>query len=75
MLTMKQAINQATGRANLTGRKVADRSIMSQPSFSKKKRNPKLFTLDELRKIDELVHFTDEEIFALFDRKRKLNQL
>ena len=66
MLTMNQAIQQATGRANLTGRKVADRRIMSQSSYSKKKRNPRLFTLDELRKINELVHFTDEEKLAFF---------
>ena len=70
-LTLNQAFSQAVGRENLTGIDVQNRMIMSQPSFSRKKRNPKTFTLDELLKIDALVHFTDEEILALFNRKRK----
>lgn len=70
-LTINKAFSQAVGRENITGMDVQNRCIMSQPSFSRKKRNPKTFTLDELLKIDSLVHFTDEEILALFDRKRK----
>ena len=68
MLTPLQAISQAVGRANLTGLDVQDRKIMSQPTFSKKKRNPDLFTLKELKQIDQEVDFTNEEILALFDR-------
>lgn len=68
-LTRIEAINQAVGRKRLTGRYVNERKIMSQSQFSKKTRNPKLFTIDELSKLDELVHFSDEELLALFDRK------
>lgn len=72
MLTRNQAINQAVGRRKLTGRYVSERSIMSQSQFSKKTRDPKLFTIDELTKLDELLHFTDEELLALFNRKRNM---
>lgn len=68
-LTRTEAINQAVGRKRLTGRCVNERKIMSQSQFSKKTRNPKLFTIDELTKLDELVHFSDEELLALFNRK------
>lgn len=69
MLTALQSINQATGRVRFTGNKASELKIMSQSSYSRKKRNPKLFTIDELIKIDKEVHFTNEEILALFNKK------
>lgn len=65
MLSTKQAFRQAVGRANYNGTKAEKRKIMSQPSFSRKSRNPELFTLAELRKLDKEVHFTEEEALAL----------
>lgn len=64
-MTATQAIRQAVGRAGLTGLKVERLKIMTQPTFSRKIRDPSKLTINELKKLDKEVRFTDEEFRAL----------
>ena len=54
-------IRQALGRNNLTQKQLANEVIISEPTLCKKIKNPKLFTLGEVEKLDRELHFTDQE--------------
>lgn len=68
MLNSKQAFAQACGRSGFNGSKAEKKKIMTQSTFSRKSRNPDLFTVSELQKLDKALHFSDEEIIALIKR-------
>ena len=57
----ENVIRQALGRNNLTQKELANEVIISEPTLSKKIKNPTLFTLGEVEKLDRELHFTDQE--------------
>lgn len=64
-MTKADVLRQAMGRANVKQVDIDRHKIMSKPTISKKLKDPNLFTLSEISKINKLVHFTDDEIKVL----------
>ena len=54
-------IRQALGRNNKNQKQLANEVNLSEPTLSKKIKNPKLITLGEVEKLDRELHFTDQE--------------
>lgn len=57
----ENVIRQALGRNNLTQKQLANEVIISEPTLCKKIRKPELFTLGEVERLDNELHFTDQE--------------
>ena len=64
MLSALQAFRQGTARANFNGKLAERKKIMTQSTYSRKSREPKKLTCEEIQKLDKDVHFTDEELLA-----------
>lgn len=65
MLTAKQALDQAIGRSGLMQKEICKRAKISEPTFTKKLKDVSLFKIDELRRLDKVLKFTDDEILAI----------
>ena len=65
MLTRKQALDQAIGRSGLTQKEICKRAMISEPTLTKKLKEPGLFKLSEITRLDKVLHFTDDEIIAI----------
>lgn len=65
MLTRKQALDQATGRSGLMQKDICKRAKISEPTFTKKLKNPILFKVEELDRLNKILHFTYAESIAI----------
>nr|DAS52320.1 MAG TPA: helix-turn-helix protein [Caudoviricetes sp.] len=56
-------------RNDITVKDIAKRKIMTAPTYYAKVKNPERFRLDDIWRLDSLLHFTEEEFKAIRERK------
>ena len=61
----EKVLRQAMGRSKLNQKDISDCTGLSEPTVSKKLKNPDLFTLLDLERMNEVLNFSDSEMRTL----------
>ena len=69
---VRKAIEDAMDRNDITVKEIEKRKIMTAPTYYAKAKNPERFRLDDIWRLDNLLHFTQEELQAINGRVRRL---
>lgn len=63
------AIRNAMFRNNVTAKDIEKHKIMCESTFYKKRLTPRLFTLEDFWKLNELLHFNQYEMELILGRR------
>lgn len=66
---IRKAIEDAMDRNDITVKDIAKRRIMTAPTYYDKAKHPERFRLDDIWRLDELLHFTPEEFSAIVGKR------
>ena len=66
---VKRVINIGMARASVTGTELGEKKIINKSTLAKRKQNGGSTRLEELWRLDRILHFTDAEILEMFGRK------
>ena len=66
---VKRVINIGMARASVTGTELGEKNIINKSTLAKRKQNGGSTRLEELWRLDRILHFTDAEILEMFGRK------
>ena len=66
----EQIIRQAMGRSKINQKELSIHTGMTEPTMSKKLKNPNLITLLELERMNAVLNFTDSEMKTLIGGNR-----
>ena len=64
-MSKENILRQAMGRSKLNQKDLAEHTGMTEPTMSKKLKNPNLITLLELERMNTVLKFTDYEMKTL----------
>ncbi len=67
---IRKAIEDAMDRNDITVKDIVDRKIMTSPTYYAKVKIPEKFRLDDIWRLDKLLHFTKEEFSAILGKKQ-----
>lgn len=71
MEAVRIIINTAMARNDIKPEDIETRKIMHANTFYKKRKQADTFKFSEFWRLDDILHFTDEEILQLFGRRKK----
>lgn len=66
---VRKAIEDAMDRNDINVKELAKRKIMTVPTYYAKAKNPERFRLDDIWRLNTILHFTEQEFRMICGRK------